>query len=175
MAEIPTDPETIHVFAGDLTMPEATALVEDGAALSRALGDVDVEPGRAAALDTRALGDLGLANYLNEGEGVGSESLQPDATKLSAVKGPIIILRPRAVAKPLRPQEPLRHLGSYRLDRGTPAGMPLRAASAEGSASGVPPTAPSRETRDRRASGTVAIAAIVVALLVAFLVWWVAT
>lgn len=174
MNTISTDPETIHVFAVDLPMPEAVELAGDREALSRALG-VDAEPGRAAAFDSRALGDLGLSNYLVEGEGVAAESLESDAAMLAKVKGPIIILRPRAIAEPFSPKAPLRHLGSYRLDRGTPPSMPLRAASAEGSASGVPPAAPTPGTRDRRASGTVAMAALAVALVVTFLVWWVAT
>lgn len=175
MAEIPTDPETIHVFAVDLSMPETVQLADDGSALSRALGGVNAEPKRVIALDSRALGDLGLPNYLVEGEGVTKESLEGDAVKLASVKEPVIILRPRAVGQSFRPQEPLRHLGSYRLDRGTPPGLPLRAASAEGSASGVPPAAPPHGTKSRRASGVVAMAAIAVALVVTFVVWWVAS
>ncbi|WP_375260537.1 hypothetical protein [Palleronia sp.] len=175
MPEIITDPETIHVFAVDLSMQETVELAGDGAALSRALGGVSADPERAVALDSRSLGDLGLPNYLVEGEGITKESIEPDAGRLMAVKGPVLILRPRAVGQSFRPQEPLRHLGSYRLERGTPASVPLRAASAEGSASGVPPAAPPPASRDRRASGMVAMAALAVALLVAFVVWWVAS
>ena len=175
MTEIATDPETIHVFAADLSMPEAEELAEDGAALTRALGGVDVEADRVMALNSGALGDLGLATYLVEGEGVTKASLQPDADKLAKVKGPVIILRPRAVSQPIRPQEPLQHLGSYRLDLGTPPTLPLRAASAEGSASGVPPAAAPPGSRERRAGGAVAMAILAVALLAALAVWWVAS
>lgn len=175
MTEIATDPETIHVFAVDLPMREAVEFADDGAALTRALGGVNAEPKRVVALDSRTLGDLGLPNYLVEGEGVTEAAIEQDAATLASVNGPIIILRPRAVGEAFRPQEPLRHLGSYRLDRGTPPGMPLRAASAESAAAGVPPAAPSPATRDRRASGAVAMAALAVALVVAFVVWWVAS
>ena len=81
MTEIATDPETIHVFAADLSMPEAEELAEDGAALTRALGGVDVEADRVMALNSGALGDLGLATYLVEGEGVTKASLQDLATQ----------------------------------------------------------------------------------------------
>ena len=135
---IRTDAETIHVFAVDLPMPEAAALADDGAALSEALGGIEVEPDKVIALDTRALADLGLSSYLVEGEGAVAADVRADAGKLDAAQGPVLILHPRAVTDPPVPQSPLRHLGSYRRDRPMPEGPPIRAASAEAARMGGP-------------------------------------
>ncbi len=175
MAETdPRNAETVHVFAVDLPLDEARALAGDGARLSEALGGIEVEPDRAEAVDPRALGDFGLSGYLVEGEGVSADAILSDEPMLDAVRGPVLVLRPRAVSQTPSARPPLTHLGAYPLERARPAGEPLRAASAEGSAAGLPPEPEERARTNRRASGLVAMAALAVALLVAFVMWAIA-
>lgn len=135
---IETTIDTVHVFAVDLPMAEVAALADDPARLADLLG-TEIDATRVEALDTTALGDLGLSAYLVEGEGVEGGPVRGDAGRLNGRKGPVLILRTRAATKALSPKPPLQHLGSYRTERPTPAVTPLRAASAEGSAAGVPP------------------------------------
>ncbi len=178
MSETPeTDPrnvETIQVFAVDLPMPEAARFAEDGARLSEALGGVAVEPGRVEALDTRALGDYGLAGYLTDGEGASADAILPEEGRLDAVRGPVLVLRPRAVSEAVSARPPLSALGAYPLERGRPAGAPIRSASAEGLATGMPPEPVEGGGSSRRASGIAALVALAVALLIALLVWAIA-
>ncbi len=173
-----TDPrnrEIVHVFSVELPMPEAARLADDGARLSQALGGVEVEPDRAEAIDTRALGDIGLSGYLVDGEGVSADAILKDEPKLDAVQGPALVLRPRAIAAgEVAAQPPLVHLGSYPLERARPAGEPIRAASAEGLATGMPPDPVEGDRGRRRASGIAALVALAVALLVAFVMWAIA-
>ncbi len=144
MSEMPeTDPrnaEIVHVFAVDLPMPEAARLAGDGARLSEALGGIEVEPDRAEALDTSVLGDFGLSGYLVEGEGVSADAILADESRLDAVRGPVVVLRPRAVTAEPAARAPLSHLGSWPLERARPIGEPIRAASAEGLQTGLPPS-----------------------------------
>lgn len=170
----PRNSETVHVFAVDLPMPEAERLAGDGQRLSEALGGIEVEPDRAEAVDTRGLAEYGLSGYLTEGEGVSADAILHDEPKLDAVKGPVLILRPRAVTERPRPQAPLSHLGSYPMESARPAGAPIRSASAEGVATGLPPDPAEGVKSNRRASGIVAMAALAVALLVVVIVWAIA-
>ena len=169
---IETTVDTVHVFAVDLPMAEVAALANDGERLSQLLA-TPVDIARVEALDTMALADLGLTSYLVDGEGVEPGPARADAGRLNGRKGPVLILRPRAVNAALSPQAPLEHLGSYQVERPAPAITPLRSAAAEGSAAGVPPAAPAPGS-DRKASGRVAMAALFVALFIALIVWLVA-
>ncbi len=178
-ADIPTgtDPrnaETIHVFSVDLALPQARALAEDEAALSAALGGIAVDVSRAEAIDPRGLAEYGLSGYLTDGEGASADAVLPDEPRLDAATGPVLVLRPRAVRAAPDPEPPLTLLGRYPMEAARPAGAPIRAASAEGSAAGTPPSPEERTRSERRASGLVAMAALAVALLVAFIVWAIA-
>lgn len=170
-----THTETIHVFAFDGTLQEAKALARDAAELGRRLGGVVITPGRAEAVDPVALAELGLSTYLVEGLGAAAGPVRADLRHLDRERRPAVILLPRAVRGSLRPEPPLEHLGSYVMERPTPAEDPLSSASAEpqpAAASPAPPRDP--KLADRRASGVVAMAALGVALLVVVLVYLVA-
>lgn len=169
-----THTETIHVFAFDGTLQVAQALARDAAELGRRLGGVVITPGRAEAVDPVALAELGLSTYLVEGLGAAAGPVRADLRHLDAERRPVVILLPRAVRASLRPEPPLTHLGSYVMERPTPAEGPLSSASAEPqpAASPTPPRDP--KLADRRASGVVAMAALGVALLVVVLVYLVA-
>ena len=170
---IETSIDTVHVFAVDLPMAEVATLADDAARLSELLG-TEVDVTRVEALDPSVLADLGLTSYLIEGEGVQSGPVRADGGRLNGRKGPVLILRPRAATAALSPQPPLEHLGSYRTERAAPPSTTLRSAAAEGTASGVPPAAPTPGTSDRKVSGRVAMMALFVALLIALIVWLVA-
>ena len=170
---IETTIDTVHVFAVDLPMADVAALADDAGRLSDLLG-THVDASRVEALDTTALADLGLVAYLTDGEGIENGPVRADAGRLNARKGPVLILRPRAVSASLTPKPPLEHLGSYRVEAPNRPTDTLRAASAEGSASGVPTEAPRPGQADRRASGRVAMVALLVALLIALIVWLIA-
>lgn len=170
------DPSTaLRVFRVEGTADDAAALVRDTAALQRAFG-ADIATDRVQIVEPTALAGIGLSAYLVEGEGVDAAAISPDAARLDAVKGPILLLLPRAVppGTTLSPQAPLVHLGDYPLASARPGDGPIRTSSAEGLISGAPPQTTDPGTQ-RRTSGMVALAALAVALLVAFVVWFVAS
>ncbi|CAM4415175.1 hypothetical protein [Palleronia rufa] len=174
MAQIDSRPDTLHVFAVDATMERAEALAADGAALSAALGGIEVEPDRAHVIDTRPLGDLGLSTFLVEGEAADADAVRPDAARLDARRGPVLILRTGAVRQAITASAPLSHLGSYPMAGTTPVGPPIRTGSAEGTASGTPAGTADPAAARRRSSGLVAMLALVAALLVVVIVFLVA-
>ncbi|TRD22435.1 hypothetical protein [Palleronia caenipelagi] len=168
----PDPSEMLHVIAVDLPMAEATGLAADAGRLAAALSVAQVDPSRVDVIEAKSMGDLGLVTYVTEGEGAVRDAVRGDAERLNAERGAVMILRPRAVQAAVAPQPPLRLLGSYPVVTGKPAGEPVSAASAHGSAAASAAVDPKK--RDKRASGIVAMAALAVALFVAFVMWLVA-
>lgn len=159
--------EILHLFTFDGTVEEARTLIAEPARFTDALGG-EVVPDRVEVIEPRVLADLGLSAYLVEGHGAAAAAVSPDAMRLDRTGGPVILLLPRAAKGPLEARPPLLHLGSYPLEQATPAGAPVRSASAQGETTGP---APDPHKANRRAQGYVALVAILVALLVVLVVW----
>ncbi|WOI55481.1 hypothetical protein [Palleronia sp. LCG004] len=166
--------DIIRVFSIDLPPEEAARFARDAKALESALG-VAVPPDRVQVVEPAALADIGLANYLVEGEGAKADAVAIDRSRLEKIRMPILLILPDAIKGPvtLRPAPPLELLGEYPLEEARGSDGAIRARSAEGPVAGPPPRTDDATT-DRRASGYVAVAALVVALLIAAIVWLVA-
>ena len=110
---IPPGPERcVWVFAIDLPEADATAFAHGP--LSDALGVAVVDPAQIEQIDADTFTEYGLTRYLTEGQGIAEASLAPDAAKLDALRGPLLlVLRPALGQGRLSPRPPLRLIGRY--------------------------------------------------------------
>ncbi|MBJ3761377.1 hypothetical protein ILP92_01245 [Maribius pontilimi] len=173
---MPIDPASyIQVFRVDLPPDKAAEMANDPAALEAALGVVpDLD--KLHLIDPKALADIGLSGYLAEGEGAKAEAVAVDKTRLDMVRTPVLLLLPGATRPDdaLVVRDPLVHLGDYPLEEARPADGDLLTPSAEGLIAGTPPR-PVKTVNDKRVSGMVAMVALAVAFLVAFVMYLVAS
>ena len=140
------------------------------------LGVEAVDTTRAEVFAAEALVGIGVSGYLSEGQGASADALLPDEPMLDALTGPVLLLMPGALRADVRALDvaaPLRHVGSYPLERAAPARAALRTPSAEGLVTGAPPPL-DRKKADRKASGYVALAALVFLFVVVAMMVWIA-
>lgn len=166
-------PERVHVLSLDIDPAEAATLPQDSERLAAIFDDATVDPSRLVIVDTATLSELGLSNYLAEGEGVDAAALSGDKARLDAIRRPVMVVLPRAGAGEATVTAPARHEGSYPLegmDRG--GAMPMKAG--KGLLTGTPPE-PEPGPSPARQSGMVAIAALVAAFMITLIVVWVAS
>ncbi len=153
----------------------SAAAMRGHAALVAALGlPDDADTGRIDVLDPADMGDMSLPRYLET-----AYDIPPDAAglaDLAKAAGTILVVPSRAFGgQPavLRPATGVHLLARLtEADAPVAAIEPLRSASAEGLLTGAPPV--DRSRANRKASGYAAMAALAVALLIAFVVWLVA-
>ncbi|CUH38386.1 hypothetical protein JSE7799_01405 [Jannaschia seosinensis] len=166
---LPRDPR-IHVFAvsdGALKLPHQTYLSqmreEPGETpLSEAFG-AEIDATYAEVFAVRDVHPIGLRTYLAQAHDIPDVALAPDAAKLDALSGDVVVLAPRAVegVDKLELTPELTHIGSY---APAEADMSQRAVPRS---TDVPPTPrDSPEEPARRGLGTGTIVWIVVAALV---------
>lgn len=161
----------VRVFAIDLPQGEAAGF--DKKDLERALGTEIREDRFVDIIDVRSLAGIGLSGYLREGVGVEGQALEADRDKLNDVTGSAAIVLSGAFsgeAATLNPEPPLRHVATYREDRGTPTspGVGGSERSGEPPTTEVPakPAPRGRENRTGLALGSLGMAALLVLIIV---------
>ncbi|GGH35054.1 hypothetical protein SAMN05444007_10842 [Cribrihabitans marinus] len=161
----------LRLFALDMPAQQAKFLREPGAA-AQVLGVETLEADQVEVFPVKDLDDLGLAGYLAEGYAIAPEQLDHDA--LAALTGWVLLLRSRAFGGQethLDPDPALRLIGTYREAVTDWSAGPLEAGSA--APYSAPPPPPRALRRKARGVGF-ALFAVVMALIVALLAWWIA-
>lgn len=104
----------IRLFALDLPPEQVTFLREPGA-LAQVLGVQTLDETQADILKPEDLGEIGLSGYLVDGAGVPPSQIAPDAARLDARKGAVLVLRSRAFdgAATIAPAPGVRLIGTY--------------------------------------------------------------
>lgn len=105
----------VWVFSSD----EAEMTAARAASL---LGVSALDPDYVEAFEAEALGDLGLAEFLTGPNGMDDASVAPDAGKLDALHGPVLLVFSAALPEgetTLAPKPPLKLMGRYVESAGT--------------------------------------------------------
>jgi len=165
---IPPGPERcVWVFAIDLPTDEAEAFASG--ALAEALGVDHLDPTQTELIDADTFTEYGLTRYLAEGQGIADASLSPDAAKLDALRGPLLLVfRPALGQGHLAPRPPLRLIGRY--DE-VPLPPRIGMAGYDAAADTIPVPVVKRPS-DAAMSGRVAtVVLILLAIFVALFIW----
>ena len=173
-----TETGIIRVFALDLDADAATAFAttaaDDPGVIARGLGVDSIDPAYAELFPISNLTGLGLAGYLTEGLGVPEDQVAQDRARLNALEGHVLVVTSKAFAgQPvtLKPQSPLRWVGTY-TEEGAPVNFaPLPDEGAKGTIA-APATKPGKS--DARMSGMVATIALVAMFMLVGLMIWIA-
>ncbi|EAR49904.1 hypothetical protein OG2516_16756 [Oceanicola granulosus HTCC2516] len=157
-------PESEHgharVFAIDLPADQVADFERDG--LEAALGTERLDRDKVELFPASDIAAMGLSNYLVDGMGMDPEQVRPDAARLDALGGHILILPSSAVrGRTLTPKPPLRWIGTYSEPQSVAPMDRLRSDSAEGVLEPTETRAPSNAAM----SGRVATLALLVLLL----------
>ena len=109
---------TIWVFSADLDPAAFNAFARPGETwpLARALGLPGLSPAAVETFLTSDLQDYGLERYLTEAHGMDPASVAPDAARLAALDGPVVLLFSRDLpegADRIDPDLPLAFIGRY--------------------------------------------------------------
>lgn len=144
--------------------------------LREALGLARLDHDFIEVFEAEGLNDYGFARYLTEANGMDDASVAPDAARLDALKGPVLLVYSAALPQgtnALSPRAPLRLVGRYTQ---APEAS-LMQAPASNAAKPSSKTAKRRALPPRRSLSRRAIAAIVfsvaalTAALAALLLW----
>lgn len=142
--------------------------------LSGMLGVATVDAGQVETFDLSDLGALGIAGYLEEAYGLSPSVLAPDADRLAALKGPVMILRTTAFggrAVRLNPRPVLVPVGAWPEEAPPPVRFdPLPGEGARGT---LQAGAGKPRMSDARMGGMVAIAALAVMFALTAVVIWI--
>ncbi|MCB1329074.1 MAG: hypothetical protein KDK28_06325 [Maritimibacter sp.] len=109
---------TIWVFTADLDPAAFKAFARPGETwpLAEALGLAGLSPASVETFLTSDLEDYGLERYLTEAHGMDPASVAPDAARLAALDGPVVLLFSRDLpegADRIDPDLPLAFIGRY--------------------------------------------------------------
>ena len=136
-----------------------------------ALGVNTLDPKGVEIFDTRDLEGFGLSGYLIEGLGIATADIADMAAQLDAITGFVLVVRSTAfsgAATELRPQDPLRHIGTFFEDRPPVKFDPLPSKAAQKQ----PPENVRKRPSDAAVSGRVATAVLLFLALFVFLLVW---
>lgn len=106
----------LRVFTLALPGAEIAALRGDADLLAALLGVDMLDPAGVEVFDLADLEGVGLAAYLTQGNGVAEAQIAADRARLSALRGPVLILHASAFdgrATTLHPDPRLRFVGRY--------------------------------------------------------------
>ncbi|KMW58182.1 hypothetical protein AIOL_003153 [Candidatus Rhodobacter oscarellae] len=172
--------ETIRLYALDLdkdAVPAFTAPRQAAAngdhpwPLQRALGAAHLEPEHIEVFTDQDLTGLGLAAYLEEGQGIAHEDL--NAEMLDAQQGHFVLVHAAAFggrAQRLDPQAPLRLLGAYRLAPPQPH-IDMAAAEPAPLERALPDDIPPPPHSSRSAALVLGVLAVLLVIVLALLIW----
>lgn len=142
--------------------------------LQDALGLAHLDAEFIELFDVADLGELGLAGYMIEGLGIAEADVTMHRAQLDAIKGEVLLVYSKAFGgfeTTLRPQAPLRWIGTYQEDRPPVSFDPLSSEAAQGET--VPDAKP--RPSDAAMSGRVAMVALLVIFALTGVVVWVAS
>jgi len=142
----PTERGLIRLFVVDLPPEEIKAFnthaTDTGWPLQQALGATDLDPARIELFHINDLDDLGLSGYMTEGLGIADKDITPDAARLDALTGHVLIVQSAAFlgnAQTLTPRAPLRWIGTYAEESAPVQFQPLKTDAAKGTLAAPPP------------------------------------
>lgn len=168
----------VWVFGVDLPEPEAKALLEypdedSRSPLEELLGVTNLDEDFIEIFEAKSLVSYGFAHYLTEANGMSEESVAPDAARLDALEGTVLLVFSQALREgaTIEPRHPLQFIGSYReaIDVRVPDPMPTE--SAKGVLEG-PHVKP--RPSDAAILGRVATAALIFLFALVVLMVWIA-
>ncbi len=164
---------TLRVFTLETTAAEVDRLRDGrGNPIAALLGVSSLDPDYAEVFDVKDLGDLGLAAYLIDGNGVAEAQIAADRARLDAIRGFVLIVHTAAFggqAATLHPDARLTLIGTYAEDIPPVRFEPLPDAAAKGV---LEPGMGKKPMSEARISGMVATVVLVfLFVLVAFFVW----
>jgi len=163
----------VRLFTVDLPKAEIEAFTGRNGRwpLAEAMGASHLDADYIEVFDLGDLAEMGLAGYLEEGQGIPKAQIDPMRTELSALSGTVLVATSRAFAQSaqtLTPKTPLRFIATFTEERDPVAFEPLPNASA-GPQDAKPPR---KKPSDAAMSGRVAtVALLVLAALVTVMVW----
>ncbi len=168
-----TETGVLRVFAVSRPIPDMARASESRskADLASELLGQDVPD---SAIELFALSDLtgvGLSRYLIDGQGAAEAEVAPDRTRLDALDGYVLLLRPGAFAGrdvTLRATPDLTLIGTYREEAAQTSAPPIDSEAAQ-PYSGVAPLTPAKPPKGRPGNALVIVAIAV--LLVIGLIW----
>ena len=142
----PNERGLIRLFTIDLPPEEINAFTthaaDSGWPLKDSLGATDLDENRIELFDVKDLDDLGLSGYMTEGLGVAEQDITPDAMRLDALTGHVLIVHSAAFlgnAQSLAPRAPLRWMGTYSEEAAAVSFPPLPSGAAKGTLASPPP------------------------------------
>ena len=142
----PTERGLVRLFVVDLPPEEIKAFnthaTDTAWPLKDALGATDLDEKRIEFIDVKDLDDLGLSGYMTEGLGIAEKDITPDANRLDALTGHVLIVHSAAFlgnTQTLTPRTPLRWIGTYAEETAPMQFQPLQADAAKGTLASPPP------------------------------------
>jgi len=177
----------IWVFSVDLPAAEIPAFQHETKTgngqtnwpLRDALGlkEAVLDPEHIELFEAKTIAEYGLARYLTEANGMSEASVAPDADRLDALSGHVLLVFSRGLPEGftgLHPRDPVHFVGCYTEEKAQDPGLPLHSETAQGQ-SYHPPAAPrSKPVSDAAMSGRIATLALLVLFAIAAIMVWVA-
>lgn len=171
----PNERNVLRVFALDISGDEASRLrdaPDRDRALGALLGVERIDPDRVEILNADDLAGVGLAGYLVDGQGAAEAQIAADRSRLDAVHGYLMIVRPGAfgaAATTLHPIAAARLVGNYSEDVPVVRFEPLPDAGAKETVSAPPPVTPAKLPGGMGKGVYIAMAMVAVVILLALL------
>lgn len=174
-----TERGVIRIFMANLTTEQAANFTqspdEDTAApINRALDVTYLDSDFVELFPLSNLDGVGLAGYLTDGLGVAAEDVKPNASRLNAMSGQVLIVLSQAFGgfeTTITPTAPLKWIGTYTEEGASVKFEPLPSKGAEG-APGTPNGKPPKS--DARVGGMIAMYALIAMFAFIGLLIWVA-
>ncbi|MEL6684625.1 MAG: hypothetical protein AAFN63_05580 [Pseudomonadota bacterium] len=174
-----TERGVIRIFTANLTTEQAQRFTESPdedtpAPIHRALGVTHLDSDFVELFPLSNLGGLGLAGYLTEGLGVAEADVKPNAARLNAMSGQVLIVLSQAFGgfeTTITPTAPLKWIGTYTEEGASVKFEPLPSDGAKGAtetSSGKPAKS------DARVGGMIAMYALIAMFAFVGLLIWVA-
>lgn len=172
-----TERGVIRIFMANLTTEQAASFTErpdedTPATINRALGVTNLDSDFVELFPLSNLDGLGLAGYLTEGLGVAAEDVKPNASRLNAMSGHVLIVLSQAFGgfeTTITPTAPLKWIGTYTEEGASMKFEPLPSEGAKGTTE-APTGKPAKS--DARIGGMIAMYALIAMFaFVALLIW----
>lgn len=171
-----TERGVIRIFMANLTTEQAASFTESPdedtpAPINRALGVTYLDSDFVELFPLSNLEGVGLAGYLVEGLGVAEADVKPNASRLNAMSGQVLIVLSSAFGDfetTITPTAPLKWIGTYTEESANVKFEPLPSEGAKGT-QGTPIKPPKS---DARVGGMIAMYALIAMFaFVGLLIW----
>ncbi len=160
----------VRVFALSMSEDEAKALRSDNGAQKAMLGASSLNSDFVEVFPMSDIAEIGLSQYLEQGNGIDPAQLAPDRAKLAALDGWVMIIYSNAFggsAQTLAPHNTLTLIGTY-----AEPGVDWSPKQTLLSEAATTPASPKKKPSDAAMSGRIAtLALLVLFALTALMVW----